>query len=133
MTYSDVTPILQNLSIGNHKLVDKNYNKRVATDAFKSKLFHDYNKNSVPVNLSDMLRKAFSKYVKWPIPPKVKETHFNICHKIYSVSNFLHKQFKFDQVSCAFCDFTDEFTDELNTYFLPGPFHAGSGVMLETG
>ncbi len=62
----------------------------------------------MPVNLSDMLGKAFSKYVKWPVLPKVKETHFNICHKIYPVSNFLHKLFKFDKAGCAFCDFTDE-------------------------
>ncbi len=45
-TYSDVTPILLNLSIGHHKLLDKKCNNRVATDAFKSKLFHDYNKNN---------------------------------------------------------------------------------------
>ncbi len=113
LTYSDVTPILPNLSIGHHKLVDKNFNNKVATDAFKSKLYHDYNKNNVPVNLSDMLGKAFSKYVKWPIPPKVKETHFKICHKIYPVSNFLHKRFKFDKAGCAFCDFTDESLEHL--------------------
>ncbi len=82
-------------------------------DAFKSKLFHDYNKNNVPVNSSDMLGKAFSKYVKWPIPPKVKETHFKICHKIYPVSNFLHKRFKFDKAGCAFCGFTDESLEHL--------------------
>ncbi len=113
LTYSDVTPILPNLSIGHHKLVDKNVNNKVATDAFKSKLYHDYNKNNVPVNLSDLLGKAFSKYVKWPIPPKVKETHFKICHKIYPVSNFLHKRFKFDKAGCAFCDFTDESLEHL--------------------
>ncbi len=113
LTYSDVTPILPNLSIGHHKLVDTNFNKRVATDAFKSKLFHDYNKNNVPVNSSDMLGKAFSKYVKWPIPPKVKETHFKLCHKIYPVSNFLHKRFKFDKAGCAFCGFTDESLEHL--------------------
>ncbi len=39
--------------------------------------------------------------------------HFKICHKIYPVSNFLHKRFKFDKAGCAFCDFTDESLEHL--------------------
>lgn len=113
LTYSDVTPVLPNLVIGHHNLVDKKFNNRIVTDAFKSKLFYDYNKNNVLVNSFYMREKAFSKYVKWPIPPKVKETHFKICHKIYPVSNFLHKRFKFDKAGCAFCDFTDESLEHL--------------------
>lgn len=94
LTYS-VTPVLPNLLIGHYKILAKNFNNKAATDAFKSKLFHDNNKSCVSVDLSELWEKAFSKYVKWPIPPKVKETHFKICHKIYPVSNFLHKRFKF--------------------------------------
>lgn len=90
LTYSNVTPVLPNLLIGRYKLLDKDFNNKAVTDAFKSKLFHDYNKIYVPIDLSEMLGKAFSKYVKWPTLPKVKETHFKICHKIYPVSNFLH-------------------------------------------
>lgn len=42
-----------------------------------------------------LIEKAFSKFIKWPISPKVKETHFKIINNIHSVSEFL-KRFKFE-------------------------------------
>lgn len=32
---------------------------------------------------------AHSKFIKWPISLKVKETHLKIIHKVYPVADFL--------------------------------------------
>lgn len=44
--------------------------------------------------------------MKWPILPKVKETHFNEINKINPVAEFLKNRFGFDVDQCSFC--TDE-------------------------
>ena len=61
-------------------LKDKKFNKRSIKDAFKNKLFHDYNRG-VYVQVPEwetlaILGKAHLKYMKWPISPKFKESQF---------------------------------------------------------
>lgn len=49
-----------------------------------------------------VMDKAYSKCIKWPIFPKVKETNFKISHEVYPVTEFLIKRFKFEVEPCTF-------------------------------
>lgn len=62
---------------------------------------------------SATLNKAHSKYIKWPILPKVKETHFKIINKMYPVSDFLKRRFKFEVDLCYFCNSEEETVEHL--------------------
>lgn len=48
--------------------------------------------------------KTHSKFVKWPISPKVKETHFEIINYIYPMGQFLERSFKLVLDPCTFCN-----------------------------
>lgn len=65
-----------------------------------------------------VMEKAHTKHVKWPISPKVKETHFKIINKIYLVADFLKRRFGFEVEPCGFCNEAEE-TLEHTFYLCP--------------
>ena len=68
--------------INDCNLSDKKCNNKMISGALKSTVFYDYNRR-ITAQVSDkvtvsMMEKAHTKYIKWPISPKIKETHFKI-------------------------------------------------------
>ncbi len=95
--YLNVKSVLPNLVINDCKLNYNKCNNKLISAVLKSKVFHDYNRG-LYVQVPDMetwpiMDKAHSKFIKCPIPVKVKETHFKIIHKVYPVADFLKKRF----------------------------------------
>lgn len=81
----------------------------------RSKIYTDFNKPLlVPEFLSQStMVKAVSKFIRWPVSPKVKETHFKIIRNIYPVAEFLKKRFKFVVDACVFCGKLEETVEHL--------------------
>lgn len=107
MLHSEVNPALPNLKIGNCILNDSKCNNKFISVNFKSILFQGFNSGRYLQALhgdQSLMEKAFSKFIQWPVSPKVKETHFKIINNIYPVSEFLKRRFKFEVNQCAFCD-----------------------------
>lgn len=107
MFYSDVNPALPNLKIGNCHLNDSKCNNKFISMNFKSILFHGFDSGRHLQAFHrdrSLVEKVFSKFIKWPVFPKVKETHFKIINNIYPVSEFLKRRFKFEVNLCSFCD-----------------------------
>ncbi len=52
--------------------------------------------------------KAFYKFLKRPVSPKVKETRFKIIQKIYPAAEFLKRRFEFEVDPCIFCNENEE-------------------------
>jgi len=65
------------------------------------------------------IKKSHFKFIKWPMSPKVKETHLKIIYKIYPVADFLKKRFKFEVDPCAFCELADETLEHMFFFFAP--------------
>ena len=53
------------------------------------------------------------KCIKWPISPKVKETHFKIINNVYPTATFLHKRFSFELDPCHFCGEREETLEQM--------------------
>ncbi|XP_014881606.1 uncharacterized protein LOC106942783 [Poecilia latipinna] len=119
LRYSKVAASLPKLKVGEYIVTDRKCNNALLVTAFKSKFFNDYNNYFLVTPNLSIIEKAFSMFVKWPLSPKVKETHFKISHNIYPVAKFLHKRFKFDLTCCAFCECPEE---SLNHLFFSCPF-----------
>lgn len=89
--------------------------KNVITNIFvlflNPSFFFDYNRGlcvQVPNMDTLSIDKPHFKFIKWPISPKIKETHFKIIYKIYPVADFLKKRFKFEVDPCIFCEAAEE-------------------------
>ena len=104
--YSKVTFSLPTLNVNECNLVDSKCNNKIINDGMRQKIYFDYNRESFkkyPTANCKTMTFAHSKFVKWPISPKVKETHFKIINKIYPVSMLLERRFKFVADPCVFC------------------------------
>lgn len=115
------SPTLPNLVINECTLFHNKCNNKFISDALKSRLFFGYNRGlcvQVPNMDTLSIEKTHFNFIKWPISPKVKETHFKIIYKIYPVAEFLRRRFKFDVDPCVFCEEADE-TLEHMFFFCP--------------
>lgn len=117
LMYGDIETALPVLVIEDYGLLDKKCNNKFISAVFKSRSFNDYHRGlysdtSQSLSLST-LEKAHSNYIKWPIPPKVKETHFKLINKIYPTAEFLRQRFKFEVDPCAFCNESEESLDHM--------------------
>lgn len=65
------------------------------------------------IEILPCIEKADSKFIKRPILPQVKETHFKIIHKVYPVAEFLKGSFKFEVEPCSLCSISDESLEHL--------------------
>jgi len=62
-------------------------------------------RNSIPHSFSkDSIHRLRTEYLKFPLPPKVKDVHFKILNGIYPSSEYLRLRFGFDSNKCLFCD-----------------------------
>ena len=88
LLYSEVTASLPALKVNDCNLIDVKCNNKLITKAMKQKIYHDYNralpKKLPSIDNQSMMTNAHSKFIKWPVPPKVKETHFKIINNIYN-------------------------------------------------
>lgn len=91
----------------NNKLIYKEL-KRIITGDYKCYFLGD-----VETSVRD---KAFTRYMAYPVAPKVKETHYKIMFRIYPVSDFIQKRFHFDVDPCGFCSSFPETLDHLFFY-----------------
>ncbi|KAL4000493.1 26S proteasome regulatory subunit N3 [Sarotherodon galilaeus] len=104
---------LPSLTIGNTSIKDKQFNNKLISNTFKQIVFCNYNVN-VRHDLDSVLKeKSFSFYLKCPLAPKMKETHFRIISGIYPVGEFLYKRFNFEADFCAFCSSVPETLEHL--------------------
>lgn len=117
MMYNNSSSVLPNLLIEQCILTDKKCNNKCIGSFLKAKMFHDYNRRVTRLGsdsvTSSTLDKAHSKFIKWPVLPKVKETHFKIINKIYLVAELLQKRFGFEVDKCSFCSDEDETLEHL--------------------
>ncbi len=104
----------------------KKCNNKLITISLSAKIFHDYDRRVIwhgsDSVTSDTLVKAHSKFLKWPVLPKVKETHFKVINKIYPVADFLKKRFGYEVDKCSFCGNDDETLEHL--FFLCPTSHS---------
>ena len=62
--------------------------------------------------------KAFHKFIKWPVSPQVKETHFKITNNVYPTTAFLlYKRFSFEVDPCHFYGECEETLEHV--FFMP--------------
>lgn len=54
-----------------------------------------------------------TKYLKFPVAPKVKEVHFKILNGIYPFKEFLRCRFGLDENNCSFCGDQIDTTEHL--------------------
>uniref|UniRef100_A0A3P9JF49 Reverse transcriptase domain-containing protein n=1 Tax=Oryzias latipes TaxID=8090 RepID=A0A3P9JF49_ORYLA len=108
---------LPKLQINGCNFLDFKLNNNLLNNCLKERIYHVHNRASFRsfsfFNSQSLLVKAHSKYIKWPVLPKVKETHFKIINKYYPVSDFLQSRFKFDVESCIFCNSNEETLEHL--------------------
>ncbi len=64
------------------------------------------------------MEEANSKFVRWPVPPKVKETHFKVVHTVHPVAEFLKRRLKCEADPCSFCHVSEESLEHL-FFFCP--------------
>ena len=60
----------------------------------------------------DTIHSLRSKYLNFPITPKIKEMHFKILNGVYPSNEFLRQRFGFETNKCTFCE-DIETTDHL--------------------
>ncbi|XP_013880656.1 uncharacterized protein LOC106529713 [Austrofundulus limnaeus] len=73
--------------------------------SYKNCILNFFPKDTVP-----LLR---VQYLKFPIPPKMKEIHYRTFNGIYPSNDFLHQRFGFETNCCSFCNTDIETTDHL--------------------
>uniref|UniRef100_A0A3B3HKX7 Reverse transcriptase domain-containing protein n=1 Tax=Oryzias latipes TaxID=8090 RepID=A0A3B3HKX7_ORYLA len=113
LQYNEIKPQLSELKINNIPLKDKKCNNKLITLTFKQLIFCNFSINNRCDLETTQMNKSFSLYTKYPLPPKMKETHFKIISKIYPVGDFLHKRFKFESEPCIFCSSETETLEHL--------------------
>ena len=60
-----------------------------------------------------MLEHIRTSYLKFPVQPKIKETHFKILYDIYPSGEFLSVRFNFDMTLCKFCNSSPDDTKHI--------------------
>lgn len=110
-----IIPQLASLSIQGILILDKKCNNNLIRTCVtgimfpgrqnKNDILHKFNKKSI-----DKIR---TMYLTFPIPPKVKETHFKIMNNIYPSKELLRLRFNIDDNVCTFCENDTETTDHV--------------------
>lgn len=95
-------------------------------------MFHDYRYKS-KIKLSNLNVSVTNKslaFMKWPIPPKVKEVQFKMINGYNPVAKTLRRRFKFEVDNCVFCN---EEPETLEHLFFHVHLPLNSDSMLKTG
>lgn len=109
---------LPKLQLSQISVKDKKCNNKYINKIFKRRLFHDFDRNAKLRHCNDKLTSAYIKFMKWPIPPKIKEMQFKILNGYYPAAAILRKRFRFEVEPCVFCSLEDETMEHL-FYFCP--------------
>lgn len=116
LSYSKVTAVLPSLFVGdiefeNKQVCTNKYLRQVIIQScypyqiLRNKLDHTFDKDTVKY-----FRTA---YLRCPLPPKAKETHFKIINAIYPSNKFLNVKFNFENVPCHLCKCLSEDTEHI--------------------
>uniref|UniRef100_A0A3P9AV59 Reverse transcriptase domain-containing protein n=1 Tax=Maylandia zebra TaxID=106582 RepID=A0A3P9AV59_9CICH len=111
--YSKAQISLPSLHLNQILLTDKNCNNKTMNKIFKNKLFHDFNSNTKLKGSNVKITNKYTHFLKWPIPPKVKEMQFKIINGYYPAAEMLKKRFGFEVEPCGFCSQNAESIDHL--------------------
>lgn len=115
LEYQTINPKLATLSIKGISFIDKKCNNHTIRSCLNETLFPGkINKNDI---LHKFDKKSIEKlrtlYLKLPIQPKAKETHFKILNGIYPSKELLRNRFNIDDNKCSFCENDIETIDHI--------------------
>uniref|UniRef100_A0A3P9J195 Reverse transcriptase domain-containing protein n=1 Tax=Oryzias latipes TaxID=8090 RepID=A0A3P9J195_ORYLA len=115
MTHLKIKPQLATLSIEGCPLMDRKCNNSFIRNWFIERFFPGrQNKNNILQKFEqNVVTKLRTDFMKLPIPPKVKETHFKIMNDIYPSKELLRLRFNIDDNSCSFCQTAVEDIDHI--------------------
>lgn len=93
MLYSQVKISLPKLKVNEYSFINFKCNNKHINEALRHLIYHGYDKTSFKTWCIKDTHSTQSKasFIKWPISPKVKETHFKIINNIYPVGQLLKK------------------------------------------
>lgn len=111
--YSKSQINLPKLQLNQIPLNSKKCNNNCISKIFKCKLFHDFDQNIKIRHYDDKITNKYIKFMKWPIPPKIKEMQFKIINGYYPAAAMLKKRFGFEVEPCVFCSQEDETIEHL--------------------
>ena len=113
--YHPIIPKLGSISIQGISLTDKKCNNHFIRHCLnESMLPGKVNKNEILYKFDKAsIMKLRTSYLKLPIQPKVKETHYKIMNAIYPSKELLRKRFNIDDNTCTFCQVNVETTDHI--------------------
>lgn len=103
---SNVNLHLPKLLVNAHGLTYLNLPNTTIWKAFIKELYPFSSKrNSILQYFSkDEVEKLRTKFLKFPIAPKLKEVHFKTLNGTYASGEFLRHRFGLDHNNCSFCD-----------------------------
>lgn len=101
LKYHKGTAALPKIQLNHVSLNDKKCNNKIINGLFKSKLFHGF-ETEVIRKVGKITLKHMD-FMKWPIPPKIKEMQFKIINGYYPSAATLQKRFGFEVEPCGFC------------------------------
>lgn len=104
---------LPKLQLNQISLNDKRSRNNIISKIFKGKLFHNFDQKVKLRYSDDKISNKYIKFMRWPIPPKVKEMQFKIINGYYPTAAMLRKRFGFEVEPCAFCSQEDETLEHL--------------------
>ena len=91
LKYSAVTPVLDNLFIGEYDLLDRKCNNKILRSLITKEFFPLPIKRNITFQVFSKLDlvKLRTRYLDFPLLPKMKEVHFKTINDIYPCNEFL--------------------------------------------
>uniref|UniRef100_A0A8C6M6K1 Reverse transcriptase domain-containing protein n=1 Tax=Nothobranchius furzeri TaxID=105023 RepID=A0A8C6M6K1_NOTFU len=113
--HQPINPQYGSISIQGIPLTDKKCTNQFIRRCFTDQLYPcKVNKNNIIYKFGkSSIIKLRTLYLKLPVQPKVKETHFKILNNVYPSKDLLRKRFNIDDNSCSFCGKDVETTDHI--------------------
>ncbi len=104
LLYCQFTPILPSLYLG-----PTDFKSKKCTNVYIRHIFNNvmFTYRSVRNNLDiffDKFECIRTSYLKLPLHPKIKETHFKVVYDIYPSGELLRVRFNFEMILCKFCN-----------------------------
>uniref|UniRef100_A0A3B1J8J0 Reverse transcriptase domain-containing protein n=1 Tax=Astyanax mexicanus TaxID=7994 RepID=A0A3B1J8J0_ASTMX len=113
--HSKTSPALSQLYIEDTDFNSEKMTNRFIRRVLQKELYPGQVKRQYIVNDYglDIIYKIRTKYIYFPLPPKVKEVHFKILNDIYPTKYFIKSRFKLETDGCIFCSDEEEDLDHL--------------------
>ncbi len=115
LVHQPITPQQGSLAIKGMLIMDKKCNNHFIRSCLAENLFPGrQNRNDILHKFDQKsTNKLRTMFLKFPIPPKTKETHFKIMNDIYPSKDLLRRRFKIEDNLCTFCEKDTETTDHI--------------------